>query len=77
MMSNKSTENPIGQSSTCLHVGECKVEVDLLFSTLFNSSLGQAKFESAKNHGFARGYLYSPRTFYFLLYNNLLIYLMG
>jgi nitrogen fixation/metabolism regulation signal transduction histidine kinase len=40
-------------------VGECKVKVYPRFSILFNSSLGQAKLESSKNHELARGYLYT------------------
>jgi len=40
-----------------LHVGECKFKVYPRFSILFNSSLGQAKLESPKNHELARGYL--------------------
>ena len=49
---------PEGQSTTCLHVGECKGQgISLFFNNIY-PSLGQAKLELLKNHELARGYLF-------------------
>jgi hypothetical protein len=48
---------PEGQSTTCLHVGECKGKGYSLFLNNIYPALGKAKFELLKNHERARGYL--------------------
>ena len=48
---------PEGQSTTCLHVGECKGKGYSLFLNNIYPALGNAKFELLKNHERARRYL--------------------